>query len=92
MTIEIIAQPSAEAIAEGECIMGIKIYGLEYACRHIRGELRVDNVSGQRYIKNRARWQLRKNYEAACKWFADYVAALGPEYHEAHRNLYAEAA
>jgi len=92
MTIEIILAPTSAAIAEGELHVGIRIYGFEYACRHINGELRVDYVSGQKYAQNRPAWQRAKNYQAACKWFADYVSGMNAAYHEAHRNLYSEAA
>ena len=92
MTIEIILPANEAAIAEGELHVGIRIYGFEYACRHINGELRVDYVGGQKYALSRPAWQRNKNYQVACKWFADYVANMGAAYHEAHSNLYAEAA
>jgi hypothetical protein len=88
MTIEIILPASAAAIAEGEYRVGVRVYGLEFACRHIAGELRVDNVSGPKYNARRPSWQKQKNADAVRDWFAAEVAKLGAEYHAAHRALY----
>ena len=90
--IQIIVEANSAATAEGEYSVGVKLYGLEYACRHINHELRVDCVSGQRTIKGRPMWQLRKNMAAVEAWFAAQIATLGAEYHEAHASLYREAA
>lgn len=91
-SIEIILEANPAAVAEGEYHVGVKLYGLEYACRHINNELRVDCVSGLKYCSGRPAWQLRKNAQAVRDWFAAQVASLGAEYHEAHATLYAEAA
>ena len=90
MNIEITVPAHPAAIAEGDFQIGVKLYGFSYACKHIAGELAVRNVSGQKYTSTRAKWQAKVNYDAVKKWFAEQVANLGGEYHDAHNRLYAE--
>ena len=92
MNIEITLPAHPAAIAEGGFQVGVKLYGFQYACKHIAGELIVRNVSGQKYTSGRAKWQAKTNYETVKKWFAEQVANLGADYHEAHFNLYKEEA
>lgn len=88
MSVQVIVPPLAAAIAEGEFIAGVKVYGFEFRASHIGGKFAVQNVSGLKYSSARPKWQARSSAEIALKWLKEQVAALGPEYMAAHRALY----
>lgn len=74
---------------DGGYIALVRSYGVEYAVHYIASEIRVSATQSMQYDRS-PRWQKNSRVKAV-RDFADWrVGMQSPEWHAAHKALYAE--
>lgn len=78
-----------DADAEGSYSALVTLYGMEFSVHYVAGEIRVYGTAGQ---NGKRAWQVHGAAKAVREEIAGRIAALGPQFQDAHAALYQEAA